>query len=334
MTKILQDNFFWLLGIASLIFLVNLNKVWVLDEGIYFASPPALKPTLQTEQQQPHSPYRRLPQRDRRLQVLPGDYIYYKNEDSWDSSPIVVESHKLIFFTVPKVGCTVWKQLFRRMKHFEDWKTQEKGLPHDPFLNGLSYLNDFTVDEATVMMKSPEWTRAMMVRDPKQRLLSAFVDKSVRNDHEHIRLHCCKDGSCIKDAQTVAGFLRLCRRCSDDHWRPQNDRMEAKYWPYIDSILHIETAAEDAKALLQNIGAWDEYGATGWGKSGNLPIFQRQNGGEHSNFVETQVWKWYTPQIEQQVVRFYQQDYEHPLFQFNAKTCFTCPVEESSGSIK
>ena len=33
--------------------------------------------------------------------VKPDDFVF---SDGWDASPIVVESHKLVFFTVPKAG--------------------------------------------------------------------------------------------------------------------------------------------------------------------------------------------------------------------------------------
>jgi hypothetical protein len=199
--------------------------------------------------------YRQIPPRVPGIQkdiVKPGDFIYYRNHASWDSAPVVIESHKLIFFTVPKVGCTVWKQLFRRMMGQQDWLSQDysKLLPHNPEKNGLKYLYHYTTEQASVMMTSPEWTRAMMVRDPKERLLSAFLDKSVRNDHKHIIDKCCPDKSCVDGAQTITGFLELCLRCHDDHWRPQNRRVDLKYWPYIDHILHVESAVQDAEMLL------------------------------------------------------------------------------------
>ena len=165
--------------------------------------------------------------------VSKNDYIYKRKRTSWDSAPIVIESHKLVFFTIPKVGCTVWKQLFRRMMKLDDWSSQDdvKGLPHNPETNGLKYLNDYSTEEASIMMTSPEWTRAIMVRDPKIRFLSAFIDKAIENDHSHIKNKCCKDGSCIDDALTLGGFLDLCHTCKDEHWHPQNDRVDQKYWP-------------------------------------------------------------------------------------------------------
>jgi Sulfotransferase family len=279
------------------------------------------------------SGYRKIPKRTLNIVndiVQPGDYIYYNDIDSWDSAPIVVESHKLIFFTIPKVGCTVWKQLFRRMMGYADWTAQESEtfLPHNSAVNGLKYLYNYSLEEASIMMTSPEWTRAMMVRDPKQRFLSAFLDKSVGNFHLHIQRRCCPDESCIEGAQTVEGFLQLCAKCYDDHWRPQNNRVDYKYWPFIDHVGQVETAAADAKVLLQRIGAWDEFGAAGWGDNGRYSIFGSKHSGgtgmNHSTSAEWQIWKWYTPESEKLVERYYQGDYENPLFQFSQGGCLTC----------
>ena len=277
--------------------------------------------------------YRTIPKRNPNIQrnlVLPGDYIYYSESDSWDSAPIVIESHKLIFFSIPKVGCTVWKQLFRRMMGFSDWTSQdyETFQPHNPEVNGLKYLYNYSLEDASLMMTSPEWTRAMMVRNPKTRFLSAFLDKSVGNFHLHIKNRCCPDESCIDDAQTVEGFLRLCAKCYDDHWRPQSDRMDHKYWPYVDHVSHVETSADDAKDLLQRIGAWDEFGASGWGDGGKYAIFESRessgSGMNHTTNADWQIWTWYTPESEELVERFYIGDYENPLFQFQRGECLTC----------
>ena len=261
--------------------------------------------------------------------VKPGDFIYYRDPSRWDSAPIVLESHKLIFFSIPKVGCTVWKQLFRRMMGYDDWLSQnyKMWLPHNPETNGLKYLYDYTTEEASEMMTSLEWTRAMMVREPKQRFLSAFLDKSVSNDHQHIISKCCKDKSCVEDAQTIEGFLKLVGTCHDDHWRPQHLRVDFKYWPYIDMVGHVENATAFSKDLLQRIGAWDEYGASGWGEDGNATIFQSKGtsgAGVHATWAQWKVWKWYTPESELKVEEFYRGDYENPVLNFTHYECFTC----------
>ena len=70
--------------------------------------------------------------------VLETDFIYSKY--GWNSAPVIIHSHKLIFFTVQKAGCTVFKQLMRRMMHYKNWRTKD---PANPKTNGLKYLVSF-----------------------------------------------------------------------------------------------------------------------------------------------------------------------------------------------
>jgi Sulfotransferase family len=273
--------------------------------------------------------------------VMEDDYIYKERIAlGWDSSPVVIESHKLIFFTIPKVGCTVWKQLFRRMEGANDWYSQDwiKMLPHNPEKNGLKYLYNYSNEEANIMMTSPEWTRAMMIREPKIRLLSAFLDKAVAGDHIHIKRHCCKikplvyNESCVESALSVPGFLNLITTCHDEHWRLQNERIDAKYWPYITHILHLENAQHDAKELLQSIGAWEQYGNNGWGSIGigdhtNIAIFEKNDGnnsGTHTRNAKGRIWQYFTPELERKIEQFYHDDYMNPLFNFTRGICLTC----------
>ena len=117
----------------------------------------------------------------------------------WDVSPVVLEKFRLIFFTIPKTGTTVFKQLFRRMMGYENWNHVDEiwpyPLPHNPNNNGLVYLYDFPIATANEMMTSPSWTRAIFVRDPIERVLSAYIEKALRTaaDHNYIREHCCKN---------------------------------------------------------------------------------------------------------------------------------------------
>jgi len=139
----------------------------------------------------------------------------------WDAVPIVIESHKLIFFTVPKVGCTVFKQLFRRMMGYKNWRTKD---PHDPSRNGLMYLNHYSMEKATAILKSPDWTNAVFVRKPKERFLSAFLDKAQgtskvkgKKKGYYVINHCCpKKRNCVPES--MLEFLSLTKHCHDPHW--------------------------------------------------------------------------------------------------------------------
>lgn len=253
--------------------------------------------------------------------VRPDDIVYEFRHHQWDSAPIVLEEYKLIFFTIPKVACTTFKQLFRRMTHQENWKSQDpiQMLPHNPAFNGLTYLYNYTLEQANDLMTRHDYTRAIFVRDPKYRFLSSFLDKGLSNFGDYVRVKCCpRTRDCIDQGRTSAGFLQLIQTCSDPHWDPQMRRMEPKYWKYINFIGHFEKLNVDGPRLLQQIGAWEEYGKTGWGKYGNLTLFQRTSasGQSHTTGSKYKVWQWLTPGLERQIEDFYAADYDHPQFEF------------------
>ena len=57
---------------------------------------------------------------------------------------------------------------------FENYHHHGGCIPHNAILSGLKVLTDYSLEEANGMLTSEEWTRAMFVRDPKERALSAF----------------------------------------------------------------------------------------------------------------------------------------------------------------
>jgi hypothetical protein len=249
---------------------------------------------------------------NRTVLVDEGDYIYSKKffTVAWDTAPIVCEEYKLIFFAVAKVGCTTWKQLFRRIKGFGDWRRQETDVPHNPTKNGLTYLWDYSIEDANRLLMDPNYTRAIFLRDPKERFLSAFLNKAIQ-DPGFLRNKCCRDtGDCVKKAQTLEGFLNLTETCKDSHWTPQYDRMEPKYWPQINFVGRFDNLQDDAERLLRKVGAWDEYGTNGWGEERNLTIFARSaTPNIHSTGAKDKASKWFTPELENRIEQRFATDY-------------------------
>jgi Sulfotransferase family len=251
------------------------------------------------------------------LLVKYGDSIYLTND--WDGAPVVLEQYKLVFFTTPKIGCTTWKQLFRRMMGIKNWNVEEysKMLPWNPQLNGLKYLYDYDRETANAIMTDPQWTRAIFVRDPKERFLSAYLDKGKTNP-TYIRHNCCAyTGKCVAQAkESLAGFLQVAYYCDNGHWRPQHVRMEAKYWPYINYVGRMETLSEDAEILLKQVGAWDDHGSTGWGPHGNQSVFSAQPGGSgsiHATHARKKLQTYLTPELEAAIDEYYAEDYFNPV---------------------
>ena len=252
------------------------------------------------------------------LLVQQGDDIY--TSGPWDASPVVLEEFKLVFFTTAKVGCTVWKMLFRRMMGLPNWKAVNTAdnLPWNPVRNGLKYLYNYNRTYASFLMTDPEWTRAIIVRDPKERLLSAYLDKG--KNFPYIKRRCCRSsGNCTAQAsQSLQGFFELIQTCNDSHWSPQYLRMEAKYWPYINFVGHMDTVAEDSETLLKRIGAWERFGKTGWGKNGNSSAFGTtagdSSGRKHATNAKDKLLTYFTtPEFERQVEQHYRGDYQNPI---------------------
>ena len=259
------------------------------------------------------------------LEVLPNDSIYILNY--WDSSPIVIEKYKLVFFTVPKVACTTWKKAFRKMEGIPGWRRERpppKEIPHDPKYNKLKYLSHYSLEDAQRMMADPSYTKAIFLRDPKQRFLSAFLDKGKHADGSYVKGTCCRGGgrggaNCWAEKnRTLSNFAELIKQgCRDVHWRPQTERMESKYWPHINFVGHFETIEEDSQRLLERIGAWDEHGKTGWGIHKNLTMFGKEsNTNKHKTGAGNKLLEWYTPELESWVEEFYAGDYNNPYLNF------------------
>jgi hypothetical protein len=251
--------------------------------------------------------------------VQQGDHIYVRGD--WDGSPVVIEEYKLIFFTSAKVGCTVWKQLFRRIMGLKDWKAEatKDYLPWNPKVNGLKYLYDYDRKTASHMMSSPEYTRAIFVREPKEKLLSAYLEKGVTNGW-FMHTKCCPSNwDCLEIAiKSLSSFFDLIQTCEDGHWKPQSRRMEAKYWPYINFVGRMETLADDTQTLLRSVGAWDKFGKSGWGKhgDGDDSVFETKAGGSgriHATNARDRLRVHYTPELERKVELYYAADYNNPV---------------------
>lgn len=263
----------------------------------------------------------------------------------WDKDPIVIESHKLLFFTVPKNACTTFKKLFRRMMGFGNWLDKS---PHDPSANGLKYLGHYSRDQQLTMMTSPEWTRAIFVRDPLERALSAYMDKALHTEGwrppvegAYLKRHCC--GMQGEKARAPLHSTNICREfpftpylnpltastfpfeafvnslmkeCKDPHWQPQNKRMDkASNWKFINFVGKFENRMADTHVLLKQIGAFEEFGASGWGTFENksLSIFET-NLARHKTGSAQKMGQYYTPGIQERVFEHYRGDYELELF--------------------
>jgi hypothetical protein len=184
---------------------------------------------------------------------------------------------------------------------------------------------------------------------PSNITLEGFLDLAQTCDNpqyvHHAHTFCAARGSialCLSGSfpfdlpQKLCVLLLLCLLTNDSlfSWAPQSRRMEAKYWPYINFVGHMETVAADAERLLRHVGGdecWERFGATGWGNDNNnnckdcSAIFQRgppptlngtKNhasttivGAHHATAAHARLKAYYTPELERKVDEFCFGDY-------------------------
>lgn len=213
------------------------------------------------------------------------------------------------------------------MMHLEDWHVHnEPKIPHDPRHNGLRYLYNYPLPQALQMLTDPQWTRAIFVRDPKERFLSAYLDKAAKKNGRYLDRHCCmgeedKDDSCGNRAsQSLLGFIKVVQTecCCDPHWKPQSQRIDEELWNYVNFVGYFHDLAGDTQKLLQRVGqkAWEEFGASGWGQFQNESIFVESSTAKHRTSARTKMMQYFNDsRTEDLVEAFYAGDYQR--FQFD-----------------
>lgn len=240
----------------------------------------------------------------------------------WDVAPIVVEEYKLLFFTQGKVACTEFKKILRRMMGLKDWRVhKEPNIPHNPQYNGLKYLYHYPLPTAMHMLTDPNWTRAIFVRDPKERLLSAYLDKAAKKKGAYVDRHCCsseldKPNSCGKTAsRSLLDFVKVIRErcCCDPHWKPQSLRIDEELWDYVNFVGNFDSLATDTRRMLEHVGlgAWKKFGASGWGKFRNESIFVESSTSKHRTSARAKMLQYFNDTITEGMVDgFYADDYK------------------------
>lgn len=92
----------------------------------------------------------------------------------------VCDKHKILFCQTPKVGNTQWKKVLIVLNGmFSKVEAIPENLVHDHERNGLPRLSSMTDTEIRQRLNS--YFKFFIVRDPFERLISAFKDKFVKN---------------------------------------------------------------------------------------------------------------------------------------------------------
>lgn len=219
------------------------------------------------------------------------------------TSPVVIEKYKLIFFCTSKVACTEFMTLLRRMMNKTDLPIRED--IHIEKVNGLRYLYHYNLKTASEMMIDPTWTKAIFLREPKERILSAYLSKVKYS--KHYEIVCCRrfrgseKDKCIEKADTFESFLKnAIDECDDVHWRPQNEYLGSKYARMINFVGQFSNLAKDTETLLRSLegDAWERHGSS------------FENAEKRATHAARLLKQYYTTELEDIVKEKFAEDYE------------------------
>ncbi|WP_282021688.1 sulfotransferase family protein [Ruegeria faecimaris] len=201
---------------------------------------------------------------------------------------IYLESKKIAFGYVPKVACTNWKIVLRRLMGHEDFN--RKDIAHNREKSGFHFL-DRTVKEDFEVLSNEDVKKIAFVRDPYSRILSAYLNKFdsinrridspkskdyfdlVFDDVIRFERFDRPKGFRARIANyiyapntvnflTFLEWIKAKRKGSfyanDEHWTPQCEILQHPTVK-IDFLGRFENMAHDAKIALHQMGADFEF---------------------------------------------------------------------------
>ncbi|CAG2202518.1 unnamed protein product [Mytilus edulis] len=158
------------------------------------------------------------------------------------SSPIVVPKYKLIFFWSAKSACTYWKRLMQLIQGIN------RTILHDP-RSGLKTLDMFSNCKIMEMMNNEQWVKAAFVREPRERILSSYLDKG---QYRHVMNEVCR----INRTVSFNEFLEIIKHCKNSHW--DNQCRVPEYFYKQMMVGKFSEISSFTERLLKRIGAWNE----------------------------------------------------------------------------
>lgn len=183
------------------------------------------------------------------------------------SAMMVSHSHKLFYIPVAKCACTSLKSMMVRLAGIDRPELAVELGVHfvtDRFTTGVQ-LKDQTIDHAREILASDDYFKFSVIRDPFERIISAYLEKFVYKRHNQRNLlHTRPVISAIQgraDIDLERGvsfdeFLSFILNQDpfelDPHWRPQH--LYLRGVKHISRIFRLENIAELEQYLLRDKG--------------------------------------------------------------------------------
>jgi len=214
----------------------------------------------------------------------------------FDSHLFVLESSKSAFCVIETNACTMFKQVFKRMKGNNDYLNIDNTQTHLPNkdLEDISFNN---MEKLISIMNADDFYLATFVRDPLERLVSAYIDKCEKKNVDNLCEYAKWSGTDTKSSITPS-FLHWVDgviQCPswpevDNHIAPQH--LFCNLYQYADKydIFRFENKTH-RKIWMQKAGLWDQYGASGWPDDISIVNYDPKQGQDlTTNNIYIQYW--------------------------------------------
>lgn len=186
-----------------------------------------------------------------------------KNSLTWPLNQVfVLPQYKMIYCPIGKNACTFLKRQFARLSGHEHL---------DFLLNDIHFLasltnaglelSDMPEQDVEDLLADPELMSVALLRDPAERLLSAYLEKLVYNRmavgnqaHTH-RVTAAAQGTGKPDFERGISFRQFADavvasdpNTTDTHWRPQSKYLAGINYTHLYKFDQLETLLQDLEA--------------------------------------------------------------------------------------
>ncbi|XP_042725804.1 carbohydrate sulfotransferase 9 isoform X1 [Lagopus muta] len=226
----------------------------------------------------------------------------------------VEDRHKVLYCEVPKAGCSNWKRVLMVLNGLA---TSVRNISHDDVHYGKHLRKLDSYDLKGIYTRLNTYTKTIFVRDPLERLVSAFRDKFehpnsyyhpvfgkaiIKKYRHNANEEALETGSGVKFKEFIQYLLDSHRPVGMDiHW----EQVSKLCYPCLinyDFIGKFETLEEDANYFLQLVGAPAEL---------KFPRFKDRHSSDERTSAEVvkQYLKELSKEERQLIYDFYYLDY-------------------------
>lgn len=179
------------------------------------------------------------------------------------SQAMIVDDLKLIYLPIAKNACSSLKRMVAAMGGVDLLPGEDIHIKLDKNSTGLQFA-DRSEDEIRHALSSPDWMRFVVIRDPLDRLVSAYIEKFVLNrNHPRIeetvgptyRAVFKKDDLDAEDfargitfREFVEVILAETPKALDFHWRPQSEQLGNIAFTHIYDVRQLDDLVADLRA--------------------------------------------------------------------------------------